>query len=93
MSVKLNKICADCDFAKKETMEGPRGFQIGYFCTHQNSRDLVSGDFVPAGVARSNDVYCGPNGKYFKVREKESPVKVVAPEAPVESNLIALAKD
>jgi hypothetical protein len=88
--MKVNKICADCEYAQRETFEGPRGFQVGYICQHTNARDLVSGEQVPAGVARSQEIYCGPDGKYFKKRVedvKEGPATVAT-----ESKIISLER-
>ena len=67
------KICVKCQFiTKKGVQVGPQQMSMGYFCTHTNCCEPVTGDPLPANVARSAD-FCGLKGIYFK--EKEAEVK------------------
>lgn len=73
------RICIDCEFATSRAVQvGPNPNQIGMaiVCLNSECRDPVSGDPLPAVVARQQEVFCSFKAKYFQAKE-------VKPEAPV----------
>jgi hypothetical protein len=91
------RICANCEFSHAEMVQTQQGFQKIMICMHDDCLDLVSGDHIPCGASRREDVYCGVGGKYYKQKAKESPIKAVmtndkGEEKPVEATLIQVER-
>lgn len=79
------RICLDCAFSKKDVVQiAPGQGGMAIFCTHEECRDPVSGDSLPANIARQNVIFCGMPAKFYKKKET-----IVAPKEEG-SNLIQL---
>jgi len=60
------KICMDCNFCNM--VQIGNGDKV-LACTFEECRDPISGVPLPLTTARTNDVFCGVKGRYFKVKE------------------------
>ena len=80
------KLCKDCEFVGHHVGEVQRGretyAQTVPICTHEECRDVITGDPIMAMGARQAEVYCGFKARYWKKKEE-------APK-PVEGNIIHL---
>jgi len=65
------KICIECDFAKMSTVETAQGPTRVLCCKHEECRDPISGVPMPLTTARTQEVFCGIKGRYFKLKEVE----------------------
>lgn len=84
------KLCIDCQFHARKAVQLPPGHPAGTammvdLCTHDECRMPVVGEQVPCEMARRENVFCGFQAKYFKLKE-------VKPEPPEGTkNVIQLA--
>lgn len=73
------KHCINCQFEGKQVGQLPNGqLQTMIFCKNEECSDPVTGDPLPAQVARSNPAFCSITAKYFKQKEQDPPKAVVS---------------
>lgn len=67
------KICTDCQFHKRSALTHPQSQQpmMMDVCVHKECQDAIVGGPIPAMMARQQQVYCGFEAKYFKLKESE----------------------
>lgn len=65
------KICLNCQFAEMTTIDTDRGPQRVLACHFEECRDPITGVPLPLTTARTNDVFCGVKGRYFKLKKEE----------------------
>lgn len=69
------KICMECDFYKRATLQAPDG-RVGMadICVNSECRDPVDGSPLPCQVARQQVAFCGIDAKHYR-QKKEAPKK------------------
>ena len=55
---------------KQAVETGPGRLEMLPICSYEECRHPVYGDPVPCDLARRESVFCGFNGKYFKLKEE-----------------------
>lgn len=60
-------ICKDCKFCVP--LAGVRSKSPS--CSHPDSRDYVSGDWLPCEYSRANTMRCGPDALFFQPKDGE----------------------
>lgn len=70
------KFCVECAFGHKEAVEvGPKQYATAIICRHEECRDPVSGEPIPANIARRDPVFCGFKAVHWlKKDEANKPV-------------------
>lgn len=72
------KICLECEHHKKLHDVSPDGRpMVMVICTHEECRDPVSGDALPANFSRREVAFCGLPARYYKPKEEEKPAPVL----------------
>lgn len=71
------KICKNCEYCQKGVFETAHGPQMTYLCTNDECCDPVDGTAIPAHIARKEQVFCGIQAKYFKLKEVKDPGPVI----------------
>jgi hypothetical protein len=72
------KICRDCEFFKNAAVDMGKGLEMMAVCTNDECRDPVDGSPMPAIVARKEQVFCGIQAKYFKLKVEKPAGPVIA---------------
>ena len=64
------KFCKDCEFAEtKGFIHNGKGGTI-LLCSNMECREPVLGDMIPCEFARKEQVFCGIQGKHFKLKQE-----------------------
>lgn len=80
------KLCKDCKHCGKVAQQQGNEYQLAFICKHSECCDIVTGDPLLAGQARSVTEFCGFEARYFEAKENDkSPI----PDRP---NIITLEK-
>lgn len=67
------KICRDCQFYDRVSGQvAPGQLALVDVCTNTECKNPVTGDVVSCGALRSNECFCGINGKHYKKRPLET---------------------
>ena len=66
-----NKYCINCQHHKKEYIQQNGRAGAVVVCFHGDFRDPVTGEAMPCQVIRSNEHWCGLNGKGYTPIPKE----------------------